>query len=202
MTTFAARAAAGRATVPAPSAAVRVTSHVLVAWCLGFAAVNGWHLVSGGPSGTVLSEHVVGVTVVSVLVLLLKLVGAGMAVAAVRATPRARASWLLAVGLWGAAGLLVLYSLGNVLITVGTVSGLLEPTPAWEAAGGVTGRAVSYLLFFLVAAPMFTAVAASYQRRLRPHRSAVAAGVVGAPVLLGVLLVALPAVLSASGLLP
>ena len=50
-----------------------------------------------------------------------------MALAAVRVEPgwQRRPLQLLGVALWGAFGLLALYSAGNLVITVGTVSGLL-----------------------------------------------------------------------------
>ena len=66
---------------------------------------------------------------------------------------------LLAVGLWGAFGLLSLYSAGNLPITIGTVSGLLAPSAAWTAAGGVTSKAILYLLFFLAGAALFGVLA-------------------------------------------
>jgi hypothetical protein len=78
------------------------------------------------------------------------------------------------VALWGAFGLLGLYSAGNLVITIGTVSGLLAPSAAWTAAGGVTPRAILYVLFFLA----------------------------GAPLLLGLILAAAPAILGRLGLLP
>lgn len=98
--------------------------------------------------------------------------------------------------------LLALYSVGNIVIAVGTLTGLLEPSAAWEASGGVTGRSVGYLFFFLVAAPLFGALAVSYQRRVRPGRAAVVAGVAGAPLLLGSVLVAVPALLAAMDRMP
>jgi hypothetical protein len=57
---------------------------------------------------------------------------------------------------------------------LGTVSGLLAPSAAWTAAGGVTPKAVLYVLFFLA----------------------------GAALLLALILVAAPAILGRWGLLP
>lgn len=197
MTTFRAPSSAGTIR---PSSVTRFTARAVAAWCLLFAAVNVLQLLTGRLAQDDLASYATGIAVMAVLVLVLKVIGAGVALTSIR--PAQQPSWLLGAALWGMASLLVLYSLGNVMITVVTASGLTGPSEAWEAAGGVTGRTVAYLVFFLAAAPLFTVLAFSYQRRLRPRWSALVAGVIGAPLLLGTLLVAAPAVLSAMGLLP
>lgn len=180
---------------------VRVVGYLLATWCLGFALVNAWDLLVGGlPGGDAFADYAAGLAVMSVLVLLLKVAGAAVAVAAVR--PRRRPSWLLATATWGAASLLALYSVGNLGITLGTVLGLVEPSAAWTAAGGVTARAIAYVVFFVAGAAMFTVLAVSYQRRHRPRWTAAAAGIVGAPVLLAGVLVVVPDVLAESGWMP
>lgn len=136
----------------------------------------------------------------SVVVLLLKLMGAAMALLSVRKTTEA--SWLLATTLWTMAALVVLYALGNVAITVAITTGWSSPSSAWGAAGGVTSRTVAYIVFFLAGAPVLTAIAASYHRRRRPGTSAVVSGLVSAPLVLAGVLLAIPAALSAAGLLP
>ena len=67
---------------------------------------------------------------------MLKVLGAYVAWASIRPAPKRRNVWLLAAALWGAAGLLALYSAGNLVITVATESGLVSPSAAWESAGG------------------------------------------------------------------
>jgi hypothetical protein len=104
--------------------------------------------------------------------------------------------------LWGAFGLLALYSAGNLVITVGTVSGLLAPSAAWTAAGGVTARSVLYVLFFLAGAALFGVLAVWFHRRHGLGWTSAAAGLVGAPLLLWLILAAAPAVLGWWGLLP
>ena len=183
-----------------PSTAERATAYAVAAWSLAFAAVNVVQLTTGELAEGELAGHGTGLVVMAVLVLVLKLVAAGVALAAVR--PASGPSWPLATALWGAASLLVLYSLGNIAITAATLSGLVEPSAAWEAAGGVTGRSLTYLVFFLAAAPLFTALALFYQRRLRPPRSALVVGIVGAPLLLGAVLGGAPGLLRALGLFP
>jgi hypothetical protein len=174
---------------------VRAAAYLAAAWCLGFAGVSAWQ-VAAGPVG-----RVPGLAIISVLVGVLKLAGAGVALAAVLARP-GPPSRPLGVALWGAFGLLALYSAGNLVITVGTVSGLLAPSAAWTAAGGVTAKAVLYVLFFLVGAALFGVLAVWFHRRHRLRWTAAAAGLAGAPLLLGLLLAAAPAILGRWGLLP
>jgi hypothetical protein len=147
---------------------------------------------------------VAGLVVISLLVLVLKLAGAGVALAAVLAPPRLSRRWLrlLGVAVWGAFGVLALYSAGNLFITAGTESGLMAPSAAWTAAGGVTGRAVLYLLFFLAGAAMFGVLAGWFYRRHHLRWTAAVAGLAGAPLLLGLVLGVAPAVLGRWGLLP
>ena len=142
-----------------------------------------------------------GLAIMSVLVGVLKLAGAAVALAAVlvRPGPPRRPRQLLGLALWGAFGLLALYSAGNLAITVGTVSGLLAPSAAWTAAGGVTPRAVLYVLFFLVGAALFGVLAVWFHRRHQLRWTTAVTGLVGAPLLLGLLLVVIPAILGRWG---
>jgi uncharacterized membrane protein YeaQ/YmgE (transglycosylase-associated protein family) len=71
---------------------------------------------------------------------------------------------------------------------VGTVSGLLAPSAAWTAAGGVTAKAILYVLFFLVGAALFGVLAVWFHRRHHLEWTVVVAGLVGAPLLLALLL--------------
>jgi hypothetical protein len=111
------------------------------AWCLAFAGVSAWQVaadLTGPPDPRQrYAAYASGLAVVGVLVGVLKLAGAAVALAAVRVEPgwQRRHMQLLGVALWGAFGLLALYSAGNLAITVGTVSGLLAPSAAWIAAG-------------------------------------------------------------------
>jgi len=182
--------------VGAVSPIIRMTGVLFAAWCLGFAAVNAWQLATGRLTDGEFRGHTTALVVASILVLLLKLLGAGMALASLRTVHHRGVRWLLGAALWAAASTLALYSAGNLIITFGTVTGLLEPTAAWESAGGVTIRAVAYVLFFLAGAAMSAALAVSYHGRHRLHWTAVLAGITGPPVLLGGLLVFLPALLT------
>jgi hypothetical protein len=193
MTTMTSRQPPGHGGVP-----VRASGYLAAAWCLGFAGVSAWQ-VAAGPIG-----RAAGLAIMSVLVGVLKLAGAAVALAAVLVPPglARRPPRLLGVALWGAFGLLGLYSAGNLVITVGTVSGLLAPSAAWTAAGGVTPKAVLYVLFFLVGSALFGVLAIWFHRRHHLRWTSAAAGLAGAPLLLGLLLAAAPAILGRWGLLP
>jgi hypothetical protein len=187
---------------------VRALGYAAAAWCLGFAGVSAWQVVAdltGQPDPRQrYAAYASGLAVIGALVLVLKLAGAAVALAAVLVPlglpPRPRQ--LLGVALWGAFGLLGLYSAGNLFITVGTASGLLAPSAAWTAAGGVTARAILYLLFFLVGAALFGVLAVWFHRRHQLRWTAAVAGLAGAPLLLGLILTAAPAILARWGLLP
>jgi hypothetical protein len=187
--------------------AVRAVGYTAAAWCLGFAGVSAWQVVAGatGPpeDRQRYAAYTSGLAVIGVLAGLLKLAGAAVAVAAVRVRPEGRRPRrLLGMCVWGAFGLLALYSAGNLFITAGTVGGLLAPSAAWTAAGGVTGRAVGYVLFFLAGTALFGVLAVWFHRRHRLGWTAAVAGLAGAPLLLGLLLGVAPALLGRWGLLP
>ena len=191
---------------PSPAGAARAVGYVAAGWCLGFAAVSAWQVVAGptGPAERSAADAS-GLAILIVLVGVLKLVGAAVALAAVLVRPGPRPGrpvQLLGVALWGAFGVLGLYSAGNLAITVGTVSGLLAPSAAWTAAGGVTPKAIAYVLFFLAGATLFGLLAVWFHRRHHLRWTAAVAGLAGAPLLLGLLLAAAPALLGQWGLLP
>ena len=192
---------------PLPPVPVRVLGSAAAIWCLGFAGVSAW-LVAAGPMGQAAGQryaaYASGLAIMSVVVLVLKLAGAAVALAAVLVRPGRphRLRQLLGVALWGAFGLLSLYSAGNLAITIGTVSGLLAPSAAWTAAGGVTTKAILYVLFFLVGAGLFGVLAVWFHRRQHLRWTAAVAGLAGAPLLLALLLAAAPAILGRWGLLP
>jgi hypothetical protein len=190
-----------------PPPAVRALGYALAAWCLGFAGVSVWlvaDLVAHPEAATRYAADAAGLVIVSLLALVLKLAGAGVALAAVLARPGwpVRRLRLLGTALWGAFGVLALYSAGNLFITAGTESGLLAPSAAWTAAGGVTGRAVLYVLFFLAGAALSGVLAVWFHRRHQLRWTAAVAGLAGAPLLLGLLLAVVPAILGRWGLLP
>jgi hypothetical protein len=191
-----------------PPVPPRVLGYAAAAWCLGFAGVSAWQVATdliGPPDPRQrYAAYASGLAIMVVVVGVLKLAGAAVALAAVLVRPGLgrRPRQLLGVALWGAFGLLGLYSAGNLVITIGTVSGLLAPSAAWTAAGGVTAKAIGYVLFFLAGAALFGTLAVWFHQRHQLGWMVVVAGLVGAPLLLGLLLAAVPALLGRWGLLP
>jgi hypothetical protein len=192
---------------PLPPVPVRALGYAAAGWCLGFAGVSAWQLA--GPIGHPdvrqrYAAYASGLAIMSVLVGVLKLAGAAVALAAVLVRPGLprRPLQLLGVALWGAFGLLGLYSAGNLAITFGTVSGLLPPSAAWTAAGGVTPKAILYVLFFLAGAALFGVLAVWFHRRHHLGWTSAVAGLAGAPLLLALILAGAPAILGRWGLLP
>jgi hypothetical protein len=187
---------------PLPPVSARVVGYAAAGWCLAFAGVSAWQVAAGPPQRY--AADAAGLAILSVLVGVLKLAGAAVALAAVLVRPGRprRLLRLLGVALWGAFGVLSLYSAGNLVITIGTVGGLLAPSAAWTAAGGVTPRATGYVLFFLAGTALFGTLAVWFHRRHRLRWTSAVAGLAGAPLLLGLLLTAAPALLGQWGLLP
>jgi hypothetical protein len=68
--------------------------------------------------------------------------------------------------------------------------------------GRIEMRSLAYIVFFLAGAAGYGALAVSYSRRTHARQSHAVPGVLGAPLVLGALLIAVPAVLTAVGLLP
>jgi hypothetical protein len=163
---------------------------VMAAWCLGFAAVNIAFQVTGRFASGPYAELAAGLAVMDWIVVGLKLLGAAVAVLA--ANTRA-ATAVRTVLIWGAFALLGLYSAGNIVELLSML--LADP-------GAIELRSLAYLGFFLAGAAGYGALAASYSRRTHARRSHALLGVVGAPLVLGALLVAAPAALTAMGLLP
>jgi hypothetical protein len=185
--------AAREPTTPVPARAsrlIRAVAWVMAAWCLGFAAVNIAFQVTGRFASGPYAELAAGIAVMDWMVVGLKVLGAAVAVRAVVARPPTAVRTVL---VWGAFALLGLYSAGNVVELVGML--LSEP-------GGIELRSLAYIVFFLAGAVGFGTLAVSYSLRTRARRGHAVLGVLGAPLVLGALLVAAPAVLTAMGLFP
>jgi presenilin-like A22 family membrane protease len=88
------------------------------------------------------------------------------------------------------------YVVGSVVQAVVMLTGVAGDAEQVDAAG------VGYVLAFLLAATGFGILAISYARRAGLGRRVMLIGVCGAPVVLGSVLVVLPAILEAVGLLP
>jgi len=179
-----------------PGPLVTVVGWLMAAWCVGFAAVNivlegTDHLADGE-----YAEYTAAFTVMNWLVVALKLLGAGVAMLSVtRKSPPVPAR-LLGVMVIGVFATLATYVLGSIVQAVGIVSGVAGSPSQIDVAD------MAYLVFFLSVASGWGVLATSYSRRHALGWGAAALGVLGAPVVLGLLLMATPTLLATLGLMP
>ena len=168
----------------------------MAAWCIGFAGVNialegTNHLADGR-----YAQYAAAFTVMNWLVVGLKLLGAGVALLSVTRGPPPVSVRPLGVGVWGVFATLAVYVLGSMVQAAGMASGLTGSANQIDVAD------IAYLLFFLTAAAGWGILAISYSRRHAQRWRVAVLGVLGAPVMLGFLLVAMPTLLAALGLMP
>ncbi len=181
---------------PAPPGRFVVAVGLLVAlWCAGFAAVSVWFELTDHFAAGRYAEDAAALSVVDWFVAVLKAGGAAVALLAVSRTPRFLAPALVGTLLWAAVATLAVYVAGSIIQAVVMLTGVAGDAEQVDAA------AVGYVLAFLLGAAGFGTLAASYARRAGLGARVVLIGVCGAPVVLGGVLVVLPAVLRAVGLL-
>jgi hypothetical protein len=165
-------------------------------WCLGFAVVNLVFETTGHFAGGAYGHYASGLSVMNWLAAGLKALGAVVALLSVARRPRLVGPAVVTVLVWAAFATLGVYVLGSVaeaaLMGLGLIGGVDQ----------IDTASVAYVLFFLVAAVGYGVLAISYSRR-HPHGKGLAIlGALGAPAVLGLLLLAMPALLAAFGLLP
>ncbi|MEV6489267.1 hypothetical protein AB0M20_11660 [Actinoplanes sp. NPDC051633] len=179
-----------------PGARIVATGRLVALACIGFAVVNvAFELTDHFASGPY-AEYSAGLSVMNWFVTVLKVVGAAVALLSVARRPRLLPPPLLGVLLWGAFALLAVYGLGSLVQAVGLATGLTgDPDEIGLAA-------VAYVLFFLLVAAGYGVLAISYARRFQLGKGVVALGVLGAPVALAVILLAVPMLLTALGVMP
>ncbi|WP_026926095.1 hypothetical protein [Granulicoccus phenolivorans] len=179
-----------------PGPAVIAVALVTAACCLGFAVFNLWFEATGflavGPN----AAYAEAFTVLNWLVVALKVIGAAAALGSVSGRPRGPLQRLLGLTLWGAFGTLAIYSLGSVGQAVALLLGYLG------GPGRLTPEALAYVLFFLLLATGFGVLAVSYRRRFRLRRWIPVLGFTAGPLVLLVVLLAVPALLAALGVMP
>jgi hypothetical protein len=165
-------------------------------WCLGFAAVNLAFEVTGHFASGAYVHYASGLSVMDWLVAGLKALGAVVALLSVARRPRFVSSAVVTVLVWAALTTLGVYVLGSLAEAVGLGLGLIGGT------GRINTASVAYVLSFLVAAAGYGVLAISYSRRHPQGKGLAVLGMLGAPVVLGLLLLAIPSLLAAFGLLP
>lgn len=167
----------------------------MVLWCLGFASVNVAFELTGHFDSGPAADLGVGLSVMDWVVAGLKVLGALVAGLALLPRQSVVRPATLTVLLWGGFATLATYVTGSLVEAMAFATGLAGDR------SDLTPRTIAYVLFFLAAAAGFGVLAVSYSRRHRSPRRLAVLGSLGAPVLLGGLLVVLPAVLAAAGLL-
>ena len=179
-----------------PGPVVTAIGILMALWCLGFAVVNVMFEITGHFAGGAYAQYASGLGVMDWLVAGLKVLRAVVALLSVARWPRLVSSAVVTVLVWAAFATLAVYVLGSVVQAAGMSLGLIG------GADQINTASVAYVLLFLVAAVGYGVLAISYSRR-HPHgKGLVILGVIGAPRVLGLLLLAIPALLAAFGLLP
>ncbi|SDX27924.1 hypothetical protein SAMN05660209_00017 [Geodermatophilus africanus] len=163
-------------------------------WCAGFAAISVWLALTDHFGVGRYADDATAISVVNWFVAVLKVVGAAVALLAVSRTPRFLAPRIVGTLLWVAFATLAVYVVGSITQAVVMLTGVVGD------AEQVDATAVGYVLAFQVAAAGFAILATSYARRAGLGARVMLIGVCGAPVVLGTVLVVLPAILRAVGL--
>jgi hypothetical protein len=179
-----------------PGTGVTVMGRLVALGCIGFAVVNVVFEMTDRFADGPYAEFASGIAVMNWLVVGLKALGAAVALLSVAKRPRALPPAFLGVLLWGAFAMLGVYALGSVVQAVGMALGLAGTADQIDMAG------VGYVLSFLLLAAGYGVLAISYSRRFGLRNSVAVLGLLGAPVMLSMILLAVPMLLSALGLLP
>ena len=174
--------------------AIRTLAWVLAIGSIGFAVVNVVYEMTGRFDEGPLSEYEAGVTILNWFVAALKVIGAAVALVSVAPQSRVPAR-LVNILIWGGAGTLGVYALGSVVQAVG-----LAVDPA--TSGLIDAAGILYVLGFLLAAGGFAVLARSHSRRSGLGAGPAILGAVGGVILLGTILVLVPILLSAFGIMP
>ena len=164
--------------------------------CLAFAIVNIVFEATGHFADGPYADYAAGFAVMNWVVVGLKVTGAAVAVLSVAGPPRLVSPAVMTALLWGAFATLGIYALGSVVEAVGMATGLMGSPDQIDIAG------IGYVVFFSFVATGYGVLTISYGRRHRMPRRLAVLGVLGAPALLALLLLVIPAVLAPFGLLP
>jgi hypothetical protein len=167
---------------------------VLVAlWCAGFAAISVWFELTDHFSTGRYADDRAAISVVNWFVVVLKLVGMAIALAAVH--PRLVAPRTVGTLLWAAFATLTVYVAGSIIQAFVMLAGIAGD------ADQVDAGSVAYVLAFVLAATGFGILATTHARRAGLGTRVKVVGACGAPLVLASVLVILPAILRALGVL-
>ena len=191
--TTATRQSSNLDSVEAPRPYVVMVAVMVALWCLGFAEISVWfeltdHFATG--------QHARDASAISVMnwfVASLKLVGCGVALLA--GHRRLVAPRVVGTVLWAAFATLTVYVLGSIAEALAMLTGVAGDADRLDAAS------VGYVVAFGLGAGGFGVLATSHARRARLDARVKVLGACGAPLVLGTVLVILPALLRSVGLL-
>lgn len=179
--------------VVAPDRAVVAVGVLVALWCAGFAAISVWFELTDHFGTGRYADEAAALSVANWFVVVLKVVGMVLALLAVH--PRLVAPRIVGTLLWAAFATLAVYVAGSL-------------TQAFVMLTGIAGDAdqvdvgsVAYLIAFLLAAAGFGILATSHANRVGLSTRLKLIGACGAPLVLASVLVILPAILRAAGLL-
>ena len=179
--------------VEVPGRALVAVGVLVALWCAAFAAISVWfELTNYFGTGRYAGDDT-AISVVNWFVAVLKLVGMVLALLAVH--PRLVAPRTVGTLLWAAFATLTVYVAGSItqaLVMLAGIAGDADEVDAWS---------VTYVLAFMIAAAGFGILATSHARRAGLGTRIKVIGACGAPLVLGSVLVILPAILRAVGLL-
>ncbi len=184
-----------RPRVAPPSTLVTGVGVLVAVWCGIFAAISVWFEVTNKFASGPYASDANALSVVNWYVVILKVVGAAAAVLAVTEPPRFLRPNTVGVILWAGFATVTVYVAGSLAQAVAMLTGVAGDAERLDLASAC------YVLAFLAASAGFGLLAFSYARRAQLGRREFLVGVCGAPLVLGSVLVVLPALLRAAGLL-
>jgi hypothetical protein len=179
-----------------PGRAVTAVAWLMALWGVGFAAVNVGFEISGYFDDGEYAEYAAAFTVMNWLVVGLKLFSAAVALLSVAKRPPPLAPPVMGLLVWGVFATLAVYFLGGVAQMLGMAFGVMG------SAAQIDPTSVAYLILFLAAATGWGVLAISYSKRNALGRAPAVFGILGAPIVLWLVLAAIPALLSAVGVMP
>jgi hypothetical protein len=176
-----------------PSRALVAVGVLMALWCAGFAAISVWFELTDYFGTGRYADDEAAFSVVIWFVTVLKLLGLILAVLAVQS--RLVAPRIVGALLWAAFATLTVYVVGSITQAVVMLAGIAGD------ADRVDARSVAYVLGFVLAAAGFGILATSHARRAGLSTRIKVIGACGAPIALASVLVIVPAILRAAGLL-
>jgi hypothetical protein len=177
------------------SASVTAVGVLVGLGCAAFAAVNVWFEVTDKFDSGSYAADADALSVANWYVVAIKLLGVAAAVLAVTEPPRFVPPSAVGAVLWAGFATTAVYVTGSLGQVIAMLTGLTGD------AERLTLASAGYVLAFALAAAGFGVLAFSYARRAGLGRREVLLGACAAPLVLGSVLVALPALLRAMGLL-